>query len=67
MSPALQDRVLLDLIERLEATRMLLETTPAYETDRIGHFPMLTDNALRAAIDYLVRLREDRHAGVRNA
>jgi len=63
MNPAHQDRVLLDLIEQLEETRALLEAPDADAAER-AHFPMLTDNALRAAIDYLLRLREDRHAGV---
>jgi hypothetical protein len=63
MTPILQDRVLLDLIERLEATRALFEDSNADAAER-SHFPMLTDNALRAVIDYLVQLREDRHAGV---
>jgi len=62
MTPILKDRVLLDLIERLEATRVQLEVLSASEL-ALPHFPMLTDNALRAAIDYLTQLREDRHAG----
>jgi uncharacterized protein (DUF433 family) len=53
---------LLDLIERLEATRTQLEALSTSEL-ALPHFPMLTDNVLRAAIDYLVQLREDRHAG----
>jgi len=65
MTTILADRTLLDLIERLEGVRAQLEQlSPA--TDPV-HFPMLTDNALRAAINYLIELREDRHAGVRNA
>jgi len=63
MTPILQDRVLLDLIERLEATRVLLEDSNADAAER-NRFPTLTDNALCAAIDYLVQLREDRHAGI---
>jgi hypothetical protein len=64
MTPILKDRVLLDLIERLEATRTQLEVLSTSEL-ALPHFPMLTDNALCAAIDYLVQLREDRHAGDR--
>lgn len=63
MTTILADRTLLDLIEQLEGTRALLEA-PDADADERAHFPMLTDSALRAAIDYLVRLREDRHAGV---
>jgi hypothetical protein len=63
MTPILKDRVLLDSIERLEAMRMQLDALSASEL-ALSHFPMLADNALRAAIDYLVQLREDRHAGV---
>jgi uncharacterized protein (DUF433 family) len=66
MTPILKDRVLLDLIERLEATRAQLDRLSTSEL-ALPHFPMLTDNALRAAIDYLVQLREDRHAGIGNA
>ena len=61
MTPILEDRVLLDLIERLEATRAQLALAASELAH--PHFPMLTDNALCAAIDYLVQLREDRHAG----
>jgi hypothetical protein len=59
--PILADRILLDLIERLEGVRAQLEGTDG--TD-LTHFPMLTDSALRAAISYLVELREARHVGV---
>jgi hypothetical protein len=61
MTSILADRVLLDLIERLEATRTQLAL--AASELALPHFPMLTDNTLRAVIDYLVQLREDRHAG----
>jgi hypothetical protein len=63
MTTILADRTLLDLIERLEATRARLEMMGTGSVDQT-HFPMLTDNALRAAIDYLVELREARHAGI---
>jgi len=63
MTTILADRTLLDLIEQLEGTRALLKAPDADAVER-AHFPMLTDSALRVAIDYLVRLREDRHAGV---
>jgi hypothetical protein len=61
MTTILADRTLLDLIEQLEGTRALLEA-PDADADERAHFPILTDNALRAAIRYLVQLREDQHA-----
>jgi hypothetical protein len=61
MTTILADRILLDLIERLENTRRWLEIQATGDADPT-HLPMLTDNALRAAIDYLVALREARHA-----
>jgi hypothetical protein len=53
----LRDRILLDLIERLDRVRDDLERTPDYE---LVCFRVLVDNALRAATNYLVELREER-------
>jgi hypothetical protein len=52
----LRDRELLDLIERLDATREILEIADAPEV----HLQVLADNALRAATEYLAELREER-------
>jgi len=60
MTDILADRSLLDLIERLEGVRDDLERAPDYELPR---WRMLADNALRAAIDYLTQLREERNGG----
>jgi hypothetical protein len=57
MTDILADRVLLDLIERLDDIRGDVERANDYELVR---FRTLTDNALRAARDYLVQLREER-------
>jgi hypothetical protein len=57
VSPILADRVLLDLIERLDRVRDDLEQAPDYELPR---WRMLADNALRVAADYLLELREQR-------
>jgi hypothetical protein len=54
----LADRILLDLIERLEEVRDLLDE----EMDVPGYFQILAQNALRATIDYLTQLRERRLA-----
>jgi len=62
-SPILADRVLLDLIERLEAVRDILEQNPS-ET-ALTHLQVLGDNALREAIDYFVELRAERLAGTK--
>ena len=61
MTDILSDRALRDLIERLDGIRGDLEQADSYELPRLR---VLIDNALRAAINYLVQLREDRHAGV---
>lgn len=55
--PILADRVLLDMIERLESTRATLEATSAPEA---VHALILADNTLRSVVEYLVRLREER-------
>ena len=62
-TPILADRILLDLIERLEGVRARLEMMTTGDVD-LTNFPMLTDNAFRAVIDYLIELREERHAEV---
>jgi hypothetical protein len=54
----LRDRILLDLIERLDRLRSDLERADSYELERLR---VLVDNALRAVTDYLVELREVRH------
>ena len=59
MNTILEDRIQLDLIERLERVRDILEEMSTSEMVA-GHFQVLADNALRAAIDYLVQLREER-------
>jgi len=64
MNNILTDRILLDLIERLEGVRAQLERSSIIDEVDLTHLPVLTDNALRAAVDYLVELREARHAGV---
>jgi hypothetical protein len=53
----LADRILLDLIERLDRVRDDLEQADGNEHLQMR---MLVDNALRAATDYLARLREER-------
>jgi hypothetical protein len=58
MNSILRDRVLLDLIERLEGARALLETS---DVDAAERFPIFADSALRAAVSYLIQLREDQH------
>jgi hypothetical protein len=55
----LEDRVQVDLIERLERVRDTLETMGSDGTPHV-HFQVLADNALRAAVDYLVAQREER-------
>jgi hypothetical protein len=57
VSPIVADRALVDLIDRFEEVRELLETVSADDADRVL---TLADNALRAATEYLVQLREDR-------
>jgi len=61
MNTILRDRTLLDLIERVEGVRAHLEQLMSPAADPM-HFPMLADNALRMVIDYLVELRDERHA-----
>jgi hypothetical protein len=51
------DHALVDLIDRLEEVRGLLETASAPE---IARTLILTDDALRAAVEFLVQLREER-------
>jgi len=55
MNDILRDRILLDLIERLDRGRGDLEQAPDYELPR---WRMRADSALRAATDYLLELRE---------
>jgi hypothetical protein len=57
MNDILRDRILLDLIERLDRVRGDLEQADDHERARLL---VLIDNALRAAIDYLVQLRQER-------
>jgi hypothetical protein len=57
----LADRILFDLIERLDRVRGDLERADSYELPRLR---ALIDNALRTASDFLVQVREARHAGV---
>ena len=59
MSTILRDRVLLDLIERLDRVRGDFERADDYELPR---FRTLIDNALSAASNYLVEQREQRLA-----
>lgn len=58
MNVILADRILLDLIERLDRVREDHERADDYE---LAGLRMLIDNALRAARDHLVDLREARH------
>jgi hypothetical protein len=55
----LEDRVQLDLIEQLERAHDLLDEVDGSVS---AYFQISTHNALRAAIDYLVQLREQRLA-----
>jgi hypothetical protein len=57
VSPIVADRAQVDLINRLEEVRGLLETASAPE---IARTLILADNALRAAVEFLVQLREER-------
>ena len=59
MSTILRDRVLLDLIERLDHVRGDFERADDHE---LPHFRTLIDNALSAATNYLVEQREQRLA-----
>jgi hypothetical protein len=58
MNVILADRILLDLIERLDRVREDHERAGDHE---LAGLRMLIDNALRAARDHLVDLREARH------
>ena len=60
MNDILADRILLDLIERLDRVRGDLEQAPDYELPYLRTF---TDNTLRAVSNYLVELREGRNRG----
>jgi hypothetical protein len=51
MNDILRDRVLLDLIERLEGVRDVLEQNNTFPR-------VFVDNALVATVDYLVALRQ---------
>jgi hypothetical protein len=59
----LADRILIDLIDRLEGVRAALECNLS-ETMFI-RLQILSDNALRGAIEYLVELREERLRGMK--
>jgi hypothetical protein len=56
MNAILEDRILLDQIERLERVLDLL----AEEENASGYLQISAHNALCEAIDYLVHLREQR-------
>jgi hypothetical protein len=58
MSTILEDRIQLDLIERLEEVRDLLDE----EMDVSGYFQISAQNALRVTIEYLMQQREQRLA-----
>ena len=58
MSTILVDRIQLDLIERLEEVRDLLDE----EMDVSGYFQISAQNALRVTIEYLMQQREQRLA-----
>jgi len=51
----LKDRILVDLIRQLDDVRGDFERADDYE---LPHFRTLVDNALGAATDYFVQLRE---------
>jgi hypothetical protein len=53
----LEDRIQLDLIERLEQVHDLLDE----EVNVSGYFQISARNALRAVVDHLVQQREQRH------
>jgi hypothetical protein len=57
----LADRILFDLIERLDRVREDHERAGDHE---LAGLRMLVGNALRTASDFLVQVREARHAGV---
>jgi len=59
MNAILRDRIEADLIERLDRVRDDFEQAHSRDLPRLR---TLVDNALRAAIDHLVALREVRHA-----
>jgi hypothetical protein len=50
----LSERALLDLVERLDGVRTLVETA-----DPDVHLGVIVDNALRVAADFLAELREE--------
>jgi hypothetical protein len=56
MSTILEDRIQLDLIERLERVRDLLDE----EVNVSGYFQVVTHNALREAVEHLIEQREKR-------
>jgi hypothetical protein len=58
MNDILRDRIELDLIERFDHVRDDLEQAGDHE---LAGLRVLVDNALRAATDYLVALREERN------
>ena len=59
MNHILANRTLIDLIERLDRVRDDLEQADDHE---LAGLRVLVDNALRAAVDYLVALREERRS-----
>jgi len=58
VSPIVADRALLDLIDRFEEVRELLETVDAADAVQF-----LANDALRPAVEFLVQLREERPTG----
>jgi len=63
VSDILADRILLDLIERLETTRVALDTT-AFHVEPTEFYAVAASTArtLREAIGYLAHLRQERLA-----
>jgi hypothetical protein len=57
MNEILRDRVLVDLIRQLDTVARDFERARDHE---LSSRRMLIDNALRAATDYLLELREER-------
>jgi hypothetical protein len=58
MNMILKDRIQLDLIEQLERVRDLLDDEVSADRPVSAYFQISAHNALRAAIDYLLQLRE---------
>jgi hypothetical protein len=56
VSPILADRIVVDLIDRFEEVRGLLEAADAADADRAR---CMANDALRLAVEFLVQLREE--------